>query len=147
MASATLAKEDPSLLESDYREFHMIHHHPIVSATPRRRFSLFAQHITWCTVSALMIGVLYRPCDSAYAQAVPPPLPISPVPLMAAIPGHPQIVLAVGNSQSMDGNVSGARMTGSGSLKGNLSSLNNTISPLDYTIPKGFTPPLRDRQN
>jgi hypothetical protein len=38
------------------------------------------------------------------------------VPLTLATPAHPQIVIALGNSESMDGNLSGAIMTGSGSL-------------------------------
>jgi type IV pilus assembly protein PilY1 len=29
--------------------------------------------------------------------------------------GHPQVLIAIGNSQSMDGNIQGAIMTGSGS--------------------------------
>src|ERR1700745_76968 len=67
---------------------------------------------------------------------------ISQVPLTIAVPAHPQVVLAIGNSESMDGNLSGAIMTGSGSLPAAMSLLNNSSSPLNYTIPAGFTPPI-----
>ncbi len=76
------------------------------------------------------------------AAAAPTPISISQVPLTVAIPAHPQILLAIGNSQSMDGNLSGAIMTGSGSLGSSVSSLQNSSSPVNFTIPTGFTPPL-----
>ncbi|MGH7118930.1 MAG: hypothetical protein ACREFP_08070, partial [Acetobacteraceae bacterium] len=64
--------------------------------------------------------------------------------MTVAIPAHPQIVFALGNSQSMDGNLSGAIMTGSGSLGGALATglAASSFSPADYTIPSGFTPPV-----
>jgi type IV pilus assembly protein PilY1 len=74
--------------------------------------------------------------------APPPTLPISQTPMTVTIPAHPQILLAVANSQSMDGNLSGAIMTGSGSLAANLSLLQASSSPVNFTIPVGFTPPL-----
>ena len=74
--------------------------------------------------------------------AVPAAIPVSQVPLTIAIPAHPQILLAVANSESMDGNLSGAIMTGSGSLAASLSALNASSSPVNFTIPAGFTPPL-----
>ena len=55
---------------------------------------------------------------------------------------RPQIVIAIGNSQSMDGDLSGAIMTGSGQLSSGLASLYNSSSPVNYTVPSGFTPPL-----
>lgn len=55
---------------------------------------------------------------------------------------RPQIVIAIGNSQSMDGDLSGAIMTGSGQLSSGLTSLYNSSSPVNYTVPSGFTPPL-----
>jgi type IV pilus assembly protein PilY1 len=70
------------------------------------------------------------------------PTQISQLPLTVAVPAHPQVVLALGNSESMDGNLSGAIMTGSGSLPAAVSLLNNSSSPLSYTIPAGFTPPV-----
>ena len=72
---------------------------------------------------------------------------IAQVPLTVATPAHPQIVIAVGNSQSMDGNLSGAIMTGSGSLSPALALLQNSSSPLNYSIPLGFTPPLNPGAN
>ena len=74
--------------------------------------------------------------------ATPPAVPISQVPLTINIPAHPQIVFAVANSQSMDGDLSGAIMAGSGGLAANLSTLQSSSSPLNFNIPAGFTPPL-----
>jgi type IV pilus assembly protein PilY1 len=74
--------------------------------------------------------------------AAAPPVPVSQVPLTIAIPAHPQILVAVANSESMDGNLSGAIMTGSGSLGAGYSALQASSSPLNFTIPAGFTPPL-----
>lgn len=71
-----------------------------------------------------------------------PTVPISQVPMTITIPAHPQIVLAVANSQSMDGDLSGAIRTGSGSLGGGLAGLQASSSPVNFTIPAGFTPPL-----
>ena len=70
------------------------------------------------------------------------PTQIAQVPLTVAVPAHPQVVLAVGNSESMDGNLSGAIMTGSGSIPASMSLLNNSSSPVSYTIPSGFSPPI-----
>ncbi|GAC1305464.1 MAG: PilC/PilY family type IV pilus protein [Steroidobacteraceae bacterium] len=67
---------------------------------------------------------------------------ISQVPLTIVIPAHPQILLAVANSQSMDGDLSGAIMPGSGALGASYTALNASSSPVNYTIPAGFTPPL-----
>jgi type IV pilus assembly protein PilY1 len=75
-------------------------------------------------------------------SAAAPPVPVSQIPLTIAIPAHPQILVAVANSESMDGNLSGAIMTGSGSLGASYSALQASSSPLNYTIPVGFTPPL-----
>jgi type IV pilus assembly protein PilY1 len=72
---------------------------------------------------------------------------IAQVPLTVATPAHPQIVIAVGNSQSMDGNLSGAIMPGSGSLNPSLALLQNSSSPLNFTIPLGFTPPVNAGAN
>src|SRR5215469_3864598 len=76
------------------------------------------------------------------AVATATPILISQVPLTVAVPAHPQVVIAMGNSESMDGNLSGAIMTGSGSLGAALSLLQSSSSPVNYTIPAGFTPPL-----
>jgi type IV pilus assembly protein PilY1 len=77
----------------------------------------------------------------AGGTAAAPTTSIAQVPLTIAVPAHPQILLALGNSESMDGNLSGAIMLGSGSLGSNSSLLQNSSSPLNYTIPSGFTPP------
>jgi type IV pilus assembly protein PilY1 len=74
--------------------------------------------------------------------AAAPQVPVSQVPLTIAIPAHPQILVAVGNSESMDGNLSGAIMAGSGSLGANYAALQTSSSPFNFTIPGGFTPPL-----
>ncbi len=76
------------------------------------------------------------------AFAAPTPINISQTPLTVTIPAHPQVVIAIGNSQSMDGTLSGAIMTGAGSLGTNDALLQNSSSPVDYTVPTGFTPPL-----
>ena len=54
----------------------------------------------------------------------------------------PQVLLAITNSESMDGTTAGAIMVGSGSLSSGYSSLSNSSSPTNYTIPTGFTPPV-----
>jgi type IV pilus assembly protein PilY1 len=77
-----------------------------------------------------------------FAAAIPAAVPISQVPLTIAIPAHPQIMIAVANSESMDGNLSGAIMAGSGSLGANYTLLNPSSSPVNFTIPAGFTPPV-----
>lgn len=69
--------------------------------------------------------------------------PWSITPAAAASVARPQVVIALGNSQSMDGNLSGAIMTGSGQLSSGLTTLYNSSSPVNYTIPSGFTPPLQ----
>jgi type IV pilus assembly protein PilY1 len=74
------------------------------------------------------------------AAAAPTPLQISQVPMTITLPAHPQILLAVGNSQSMDGDLSGAIYTGSGAIAHPL--LFTSSSPVNYTIPAGFTPPV-----
>lgn len=80
-------------------------------------------------------------CASVSLYAVP--LTIPQIPLIIASPTHPQVLILIGNSQSMDGNLSGAIMTGSGSLSSSLSSLYNSSSPVNYTVPAGFTPPIQ----
>lgn len=54
----------------------------------------------------------------------------------------PQVLLAITNSESMDGTVSGAIMVGSGSLAATYGSLTSSSSPVNYPIPNGFVPPL-----
>jgi type IV pilus assembly protein PilY1 len=92
-------------------------------------------------VATLLVAALAS-CPVAPAFAAPT-VSISQVPLTIALPANPQVVFAIGNSQSEDGNLSGAIMTGSGSLGGNYALLStNGYSPVTYPIPAGFTPPL-----
>lgn len=90
-------------------------------------------------LAVLLIGLANL--QPGVAVAGPVTQPISQVPLTTVVANHPQILLAVGNSESMDGTLSGAIMTGSGSLGGGLASLGASSSPTSYTIPSGFTPP------
>ena len=76
------------------------------------------------------------------AVATAPTVPISQVPMTVEIPAHPQIMLAVGNSESMDGTLTGAILTGAGDVGATYAALYNSSSPLNFTIPAGFTPPL-----
>lgn len=70
------------------------------------------------------------------ARAVPT-VSISQIPLTLIVPTHPEVLFAVTNSQSMDGDLGGAIMTGSGTV----TDLTGSSSPLDYEVPQGFTPP------
>ena len=71
------------------------------------------------------------------------PLLISQYPLQLSTPTYPKVLISIGNSQSMDGVLSGAIMTGSGVMSSGLTSLRNSSSPLNYIVPTGFTPPLQ----
>lgn len=84
------------------------------------------------------LASLFAAFTIAGAASSPPLTSISNVPLLLSQPTDPQILLAITNSQSMDGNLSGAIMTGSGTV----SSLSGTTSPVDYTVPTGFTAPV-----
>ncbi|MEB0135126.1 PilC/PilY family type IV pilus protein [Actimicrobium sp. CCC2.4] len=70
-------------------------------------------------------------------------LAISQVPLTVASPVHPQVLIALGNSESMDGTLSGAIMTGSGVLASGITSLSGSSSPANYAVPSGFVPPMQ----
>lgn len=93
---------------------------------------------------ALCAGVFGPAPIPEAAAATASPLLISQIPLTVAIPTHPQVLFAIGNSQSMDGDLSGAIMTGSGALatNTNLASLTNSSSPVNYSVPSGFTAPV-----
>ena len=77
---------------------------------------------------------------SCNVMAAAPAISISQVPMTVTLPAHPQILLAVANSQSMDGDLSGAIYTGSGSIP--FAQLGTSSSPVNFTIPSGFTPPI-----
>lgn len=85
------------------------------------------------------VGLVFLPVP-IYAV---PTLSIPQIPLILASPIHPQVLITIGNSESMDGTLSGAIMTGSGALASDLSSLSNSSSPTNYLVPNGFTPPLQ----
>ena len=80
----------------------------------------------------------------AIAGSVVPTIPLTQYPLQLAVTYHPQVLIAIGNSQSMDGILSGAIMVGSGVLASGNSSLQNSSSPVNYTTVPGFTPPMQD---
>ena len=93
------------------------------------------------TLSSALGTVLICWSSNVMAVATPPaPLQISQVPMTITLPAHPQIMLALGNSQSMDGDLSGAIYTGSGQIPHPL--LFTSSSPINFTIPAGFTPPV-----
>ncbi len=102
----------------------------LISKTTQRRIALALASASY----TLLWGL------SSNAMAAAPPISISQVPLTVTLPAHPQILLAVGNSQSMDGDLSGAIYTGSGSIPHPL--LFPSSSPVNFTIPAGFTPPV-----
>lgn len=67
-------------------------------------------------------------------------LAVPVVPVQAATtPGKPQVLFAITNSQSMDGDVSGAIMTGAGTAAG----LTSSSSPTSYAPTNGFVPPAQ----
>jgi len=99
------------------------------------------RHAT-ASVGAAALGLILAAQFPVMAASTAPAVPISQVPLTITIPAHPQILIALGNSQSMDGDLSGAIMTGSGALGSSYTGLQSSSSPANYTIPAGFTPPL-----
>ncbi len=111
--------------------------------TPARRRPPLRMRLLCALASA---GFAWAVGWSFPALAAPPAVPISEVPMTVVIPAHPQILLAITNSQSMDGDLSGAIWTGSGAsasggVLASYPSLKNSSSPVNYTIPSGFTPP------
>ena len=94
----------------------------------------------------LWLGVVlaFSPFALAGAATLPPTLAISSIPLISVQYGAPQVLFVLDNSQSMDGDLAGAIMTGSGTAKDsnkNLIDLNSS-SPANYTVPAGFTAPV-----
>ncbi|MEO6920044.1 MAG: PilC/PilY family type IV pilus protein [Collimonas sp.] len=108
----------------------------------KRRISL-ARLPTIAAIGAAVLLVASSTTVSLSASAgTSVVLPISLVPLTVSTPAHPQVLLVVGNSESMDGTLSGAIMTGSGSLSSSLNTLIGSSSPASYSVPAGFTPPV-----
>ncbi|MGB9429802.1 MAG: PilC/PilY family type IV pilus protein [Gammaproteobacteria bacterium] len=106
---------------------------------------------------AATAGGLLAGLTSLALAAAPPMVAIATVPLTVVTPTHPQVIIAVGNSNSMDssdnitddGNVlltsnaaQSAIMTWSGNPQTSNPSLQDATSPVNYVIPAGFTPPL-----
>ncbi|MGH8378846.1 MAG: hypothetical protein ACRER7_07805, partial [Gammaproteobacteria bacterium] len=119
------------------------------------------------TTSAVVAGasLLFAGVSGiALAAAPPPQVSISSTPLTVIIPSHPQVLIALTNSNSMDSsdNISdkgnnlltsnapqSAIMTWSGNINRSMSlyggayvGLENSTSPVNYTVPAGFTPPI-----
>ena len=90
------------------------------------------------TAMALSALLGWSSSAPAAAAVAAPSVSISQVPMTITIPAHPQIMIAVANSESMDGTLSGAIMTGAGLYP----EMQNSSSPLTFTIPAGFTPPV-----
>ncbi|UTH76167.1 pilus assembly protein [Chromobacterium sp. IIBBL 290-4] len=111
-------------------------------------------------------GLLAGLCLSGYwvrGSGSTATLAISQVPLTITTPARPQVVIAVTNSESMDGSTitycngtgnssancsngfsttytgrGGALLTGSGAV----AALSGSASPVNYPVPAGFTPPV-----
>ena len=99
----------------------------------------------WRVKRAVTIGVVLLVAGGWAAVSVlaaNPVLIISALPLTMAAPARPQVLIAMANSASMDGTLSGAIMVGSGFLPSGALSLNASSSPTKYPVPTGFIPPL-----
>ncbi len=102
-----------------------------------------------CAAMMLITASALIQSGPARAAAITPVM-LSQIPLTVAIPAHPQVLIAVGNSESMDGDMDtslpgggGAIMTGSGALTiSGAAYLNASSSPVNYTVPANFTPPV-----
>ena len=103
-------------------------------------------HFQKLSTRALVVGVTLFTAGGLKAVSLPalnPVLNISQVPLAMASPVRPQVLIAIGNSESMDGTLSGAIMTGSGFVPSGATSLNASSSPAKYLVPAGFSPPIQ----
>lgn len=93
--------------------------------------------------TAVVFLVCYSLVFAPMTVYAAPSLVIPQVPLVLTTSVHPQVLIAIGNSQSMDGTLSGAIMTGSGSLGSQLLGLTFSSSPINYSVPAGFVPPVQ----
>ncbi len=111
-----------------------------MTAHPHR----FARSALALVLMAVLILVGVGSVPAPVRATVTPTVSIAQYPLTVAVPAHPQVLIAVGNSESMDGDLSGAIMTGSGALAdaNAAAGLANSSSPVNYKIPAGVTPPL-----
>lgn len=114
--------------------------------------------------TALVASIVFGGVSSMAIAAAPPMVSISSTPLTVIVPSHPQVLIALTNSNSMDssdgnkddGNVAlisdaphSAIMTWSGNINqnrsvygSNIASLEKSTSPLQYVVPTGFTAPI-----
>lgn len=70
-------------------------------------------------VLIMMLGTVLWLLGATWASASTSPfptLPLATIPLISVQYGAPQILFVLDNSQSMDGNLAGAIMTGSGTV-------------------------------
>lgn len=113
--------------------------------TTTARISCLQKHCIpgWTSLYGAIFASLLACFIPSVANAVVPSLAISQFPLELSAPARPQVLISIGNSESMDGTLSGAIMVGSGSLGSALSTLNSSSSPLTYVVPPGFTPPVQ----
>ncbi len=84
---------------------------------------------------------MYKSARSSVAGMLALGLLVQPLAHAAPAP-RPQVVIAISNSESMDGDLTGAIMVGAGKLPPALQSLDQSSSPVSYTVPNGFVPPL-----
>jgi len=108
---------------------------PMITRHPSRALPLWAGSIM------IAMSLLFLP--EFVKSDTPPSLLLSQVPLELSVTTRPKVLIAIGNSQSMDGTLSGAIMVGSGALPSSFSSLQNSSSPVNYTVPAGFKPPMQ----
>ncbi|MDE2461800.1 MAG: hypothetical protein KGL98_11230, partial [Gammaproteobacteria bacterium] len=114
--------------------------------------------------TAVVSSVVFSGVSGIAIAAAPPMVSISSTPLTVIVPSHPQVLIALTNSNSMDssdgtrddGNTAlisdaphSAIMTWSGNINlngsvygNNIASLEASTSPLQYTVPAGFTSPI-----
>lgn len=84
----------------------------LTASVVTRRLKRFAP----CALLALLAGSSLVGTVSLHAQSTVTPVSLSQIPLTVAIPAHPQVLFEIPNSQSVDGTLSGAIMTGAGAI-------------------------------
>lgn len=94
----------------------------------------------WRIMAATLMSALLLLPTVAFAG---PTMTISQVPLTLTTQNRPQVLIALTNSESMDGTLSGAILTGSGVMTTALNSLTNSSSPINYVVPDNFIPPVQ----
>ena len=80
----------------------------------QRLISNTAQRRIAHTLSSALYAMLVCWSSNVMAGGPVTPVNIAQVPLTVTSPAHPQILLALADSESMDGDLSGAIRTGSG---------------------------------